>query len=393
MSQYYTPLLLPPALVRGQQAFGFALLQQVAQAAPQTNVFLSPFSVATALLLALEGSAGATQEAIRTTLRVSEILPAKLLTAVARQLAVLTQQDSEQPALRVANGLWADQDFVFDPAFTARLQQQYQAQVATLDFTAPGAADSINAWVSQHTQGKITHLVDAANLMQQALVLVNAVYFKGSWTTAFKKAATRPGPFMLANGASQTAPLMQQRSNSIGYQRGDNWQAVQLSYAGSPRSASMQLFIPDQPTGLPDFLNSLTTENWAQWQAAFSTSREVDLTLPRFRLDWDDNLTTALEALGLGPALSPGADFTPMGFSPAMPGFISQITHKTYLSVDEKGTEAAAVTAIMWMGGSASPPPPPQRVVVRVDRPFFCAIVDDETGTILFNGAVYNPVS
>lgn len=394
MSQYYTPLLLPPALVQGQQAFGFALLRQVAQAAPQTNVFLSPFSVAMALILALEGSAGATHEAIRDTLRVSEVSPEKLLTAVARQLAVLTQQASKQPVLHVANGLWANKYFSLNPAFAARLQEQYQAKIATLDFTAPGAADSINAWVSLHTQGKIAHIVAASDLVQQAaLVLVNAVYFKGSWATAFKEAATRPGPFMLTNGTSQTVPLMQQRSNDIGYQRGDGWQAVQLSYAGYPRSASMQLFIPNQPTGLSDFVNNLTAEKWAQWQAAFSTSVEVDLTLPRFQLDWDADLRAALEELGLGPALYAGADFTPMGFSPDISGFISQIAHKTYLSVDEKGTEAAAVTAMMWMGGSASPAPPPRRVVVRVDRPFFCAIVDDETGTILFNGAIYNPAS
>jgi serpin B len=152
----------------------------------------------------------------------------------------------------------------------------------------------------------------------------------------------------------------------------------------------MQLFIPDQPTGLPDFLNSLTTEKWTQWQAAFSTSREVDLTLPRFQLDWEQDLSTALCAMGLGPALGPDANFTPMGFSSEVPGSIGQIIHKTYLSVDEKGTEAAGVTAIyMVMGGFY--PTPPRRVVVRADRPFFCAIVDNETGTILFSGAVYQP--
>ena len=397
MPQYYTPLLLPPTLVKAQQAFGFALLRQVAQAAPQANVFLSPFSVATALLLALEGSAGATREAISSTLRVGEVPPEKLPAAVARQLAVLTQQASGQPVLHVATGLWANKDFALAPAFAARLQQQYQAEVATLDFAAPGAADSINAWVSQHTQGKITSIVAPADLARQtALVLANAVYFKGSWAAAFEEHATRPGPFTLADGTAQTVPLMQQRSQRLGYQQGTGWQAVQLRYDGYPRSASMQLFIPDQPTGLPDFLASLTTDNWAQWQAAFAHAGEaveVDLTLPRFRLEWDANLTGALRELGLGPALAPGADFTPMGFSPDVPGYIGQVAHKTYLSVDEKGTEAAGVTAIMWVGGSASPPPPPRRVVVRADRPFFCAIVDDETGTMLFSGAVYSPAS
>ena len=395
MPQFYTPLLLPPALVQAQHTFGLALLRQVARATPQANVFLSTFSVATALMLALEGSAGATREAITNTLQVAEIPPDKLLAAVARQVAVLTKEVPEQPVFRIANALWANKGFEVTSAFVARLQQQYQAEAATLDFASPAAADAINAWVSQHTQGRITHIVEAATLARQtALLLINAVYFKGSWKTVFQEAATRPGPFMLADGTQQTIPLMQRCGKDIGYQRGAGWQAVRLRYEGHPRSASMQLFIPDEPTGLSDFLASLTTENWGRWQAAFSQQREfveVDLTLPRFRLEWEGDLTSVLLALGLGPALSSTADFTPMGFPEDAPGFIDQIVHKTYLSVDEKGTEAAGVTA-MWMVGAGPPSAPPRRVVVRADRPFFCAIVDDETGTILFSGAVYQPV-
>jgi serpin B len=237
-------------------------------------------------------------------------------------------------------------------------------------------------------------MVTASDLAQQtALLLINAVYFKGNWETAFKEANTQPGPFMLTNGTQQLVPLMRQRSEHIGYQKGTGWQAVQLHYSGYPRSASMQVFIPDAPTDLPAFIEGLTTENWGQWQANFAQQHgavEVDLMLPRFRLEWEQDLTSALHGLGLGPALDPGADFTPMGFSNEMPGFISQITHKTYLSVDEQGTEAAAVTAMMWMAGGG-PATPPRRVVVRADRPFFCAIVDNETGTILFSGAVYQP--
>ena len=386
-------MLLPAALLNAQQAFGFALLRQVVQATPQANVFLSPFSVATALMLVLEGSAGAAHAAINSTLQVGDIPPERLAAAVQRQLAVLTQEAPDQPVFHVANGLWANQSFALSSAFATRLQQQYQAEVATLDFTSPHAADTISAWVSQHTQGKITDIVAASSLAQAPLLLANAVYFKGIWASEFSESNTRPGSFTLANGTTQTVPLMQQRSQRIGYQRGTGWQAVQLRYEGYPRSASMQLFIPDQPTGLPDFLNSLTIENWASWQATFAQTREpieVDLTLPRFRLEYEEDLTDALQVLGMGLALAPGADFTPMGFPPGAPSFIGQIAHKTYLSVDEKGTEAAGVTA-MWMAGSAMPATPPRRVAVRADRPFFCAIVDDETGTILFSGAVYKP--
>ena len=393
MPQYYTPLLLPAALLKAQQAFGLALLRQVTQATPQANIFLSPFSVATALMLVLEGSAGAAHEAIISTLQVGDIPPAQLVAAVGRQLAVLTQDTPDQPVFHVSNSLWANQGFALAPEFAARLHQQYQAEAATLDFTSPRAADAINAWVSEHTQGKITDIVSASSLAQVPLLLANAVYFKGNWASEFDASNTRPGSFTLANGTTQTVPLMQQRSQHIGYQRGTDWQAVQLRYDGYPRSASMQLFIPDQPIGLPAFLHSLNTENWANWQTAFAQRHEpveVDLTLPRFRLECEEDLTAALQALGMGPVLVAGADFTPMGFQPGAPGFIGRIAHKTYLNVDEKGTEAAGVT-MMWMAGGAMPAAPPRQVVVRADRPFFCAIVDDETGTILFSGAVYQP--
>ncbi len=391
MSQFYTPLLLPAALLKAQQAFGFALLRQVAQATPQANVFLSPFSVATALMLVLEGSSGAAHAAIADTLQIGKIPPDKLATAVMRQLAVLTQDVAGQPVFSVANALWAAKEFTLAPDFVTRLSQRYQAEAATLDFAVPAAADTINDWVSRHTQGRITRIIEAAMLARQtALVLVNAVYFKGQWAVEFDESDTRPGSFTLADGSQQTVPLMRRCSRWFGYQRGTGWQAVRLSYQGYPRSASMQLFIPDQPTGLAAFLQSLNADSWANWRTAFTQQVEVDLTLPRFRLEWDGDLTPVLRTLGLGPALSPSADFAPMGFPSDMPGFIGQIVHKTYLNVDEKGTEAAGVTAIM-MVGAGPPSAPPRRVVLRADQPFFCAIVDDETGTLLFSGAVYKP--
>ncbi len=394
MPDFDPPLLLPASLLQAQREFGLALLRRVAQATPQANVFISPFGIVVALLLALEGSAGATREAIARTLRVEGIPPAELATAVARQLAVLTQPGEYQLTLGMANGLWVNQNFTLDPDFAARIRQHYRASATALDFTSPRASEVINAWVSQRTAGRISHVAEASSLTEDvALVLTNAVYFKADWAEEFSEAATRPGPFWLGTGQAKTVPLMRQRSSAIQYQRGAGWQAVRLPYLGYPRGASMQVFVPDQPTGLPDFLRSLTAEQWAQWQAAYGGQNElieVDLTLPRFQLEWQQDLTGALDALGLGPALGPDADFTPVGLPPGTPGFIGQITHRTYLRIDEKGTEAVGVT-MMWLDGGAAGSSELRRVEVRVDRPFFCAIVDDETGTILFGGAVYDP--
>jgi len=392
MASFYTPLVLPAALVQAQQEFSLALLQQVSQA-PQ-NVFLSPFSIATALLLVLEGSAGATREALARTLRVADIPAEQLAAATARQLAVLTQPSEEQPTLHIANGLWADAHFELAPAYVARVQAQYHAEAATLNFAAPRAATAINEWVRQHTQGRIEEIFAADALTPAApLVLANAVYFKGDWANKFTLPYTAPGPFTLANGQQLHVPLMNLRSQQLNYLRGPDWQLVRLPYEGYPRSASMLLFVPDRPTGLPALLASFSAANWMRWLMDLRASREpleVMLTLPRFRLEWGQDLTSALRALGLGTALEPGADFTPLGFASGTPGFIGQIAHKTYLNIDEQGTEAAGVTAI----GVASGAPgrsQPRQVEVRADRPFGCAILDDETGTILFAGAVYQP--
>lgn len=391
---YYTPLVLPAALEQAQQEFSLSLWQQVAQAQLQRNIFLSPFSVSMALLLALEGSAGATREALARTLRVADLPGEQLAAAVARQLAALTQAGEEQPTLHIANGLWVDGRFALSSAYAAQVRERYQAEVATLDFAAPGAAEVVNTWVSQHTQGHITEVLPPEALTPDApLVLANAVYFRGDWANKFDAAATRPGPFTLADGQQVQLPLMHLRSRQLGYLRGPDYQLVRLPYQGYPRSASMLLLVPDQPTGLPALLAGLCAADWQHWLRDLHAHREpleVELTLPRFQLEWGQDLVPTLGAMGLDAALKPGADFTPLGFAPGAPGFIGQILHKTYLRVDEEGTEAAGVTAMIMLGG-APDRSQPRRVVVRADRPFGCAIIDNETATMLFAGAVYRP--
>ena len=391
---YYTPLILPAALVRAQQEFSLALWQQVAQAQPQRNVFLSPFSVVAALMLVLEGSAGATRQALASTLRVADLPAEQLTAAVARQLAAFTKLGAEQPTLHVANGLWVDRRFALDPTYAARVREHYQAEATALDFAAPDTVAAINAWISQHTQGRIAEVLPAGSLSPEApLVLANAVYFRGDWASKFEASATKPGLFALANGRQVQVPLMHLRSRQLGYLRGPGYQLVLLPYQGHPRSASMLLLVPDLPTGLPALLAGLSAASWQGWLRdlhAHHEPLEVALTMPRFRLEWGQDLLPALRALGLAVALEDGADFTPLGFAPGTPGFVGQVAHKTYLSVDEEGTEAAGAT-VVWMVGGAPDRSQPRRVAVRADRPFGCTILDNETATILFAGAVYRP--
>lgn len=385
----------PLAPASTQNRFGLALVRQVAQAAGSANVFLSPLGVLAALTLAMGGAAGATRAAFATTLFGEGPAADDAEEALARQLWELGQATEGQAVLRIASSLWADHRFSMAPAFVERARALYRAEAATLDFAAPAAAPTINAWAHRQTQGRVSEIVSAKALAgppPAAVVLLNAVYFQARWEFPFDPAATGPGLFRQADGATQQVPLMRRVSRHFGYLAGNGWQAVALPYEGRPRGTSMLVFVPDEADGLPAFLATLDAPRWATWHAALRARPEpleVDLTLPRFRLEWGADLVPVLEQLGLAAAFRPGADFAPLGFrAEEGGGFIGAVLHKTFLAVDELGTEAAAVTAVMCLVGAGPPAAAPRRVVVRADSPFFCAIVDDQSGAVLFAGTV-----
>lgn len=391
------PSFAPPsALVTAQNTFGLMLVQKSAAASGPKNVFLSPLSVFAVLALALGGAAGATRAAFAETLFGAALATEEAEQALAAQLRQLSEGKDGQAALRIASSLWADQRFTLAPEFVERAHVLYQAEAATLDFTTPDAAATINAWARRQTEGRIAEIVSDGMLAgppPAAVVLLNAVYFQARWRWEFNPANTKPGVFTQADGTTQPALFMRQASAQLGYLAGDGWQAVALPYEGYPRRTSMLVFLPNEPQGLPAFLATLDATRWAAWHRALRARTEpveVVLALPRFRLEWSSDLAGTLGSMGLAPALGPDADFSPLGFRAEDGGFIGAVLHKTFLAVDEQGTEAAAVTALIMIGGGGRPLDPLRRVAVRVDSPFFCAIVDDETGALLFAGTVNN---
>ncbi|HEX8656727.1 MAG TPA: serpin family protein [Hymenobacter sp.] len=391
------PVPSNPAIT-AQISFGLALVRRLAQAADAPNVTLSPLGVVAALALSMSGAGGATRAAFAETLFDSSEGPAASETSFADQLRQLLQPDDEaegNPILRMATSMWVDHRFALAPAFANQARTLYQAEVAKLNLAGPNAASTINSWVQRQTTGLISEIVSAEMLATPLLkvVLVNAVYFQARWANEFDPYDTELGLFRQANGATQPAYLMHQISQSIGYLAGDGWQAVRLRYEGSPTYFSMLVFVPDEPDGLPAFLAGLNAPDWQAWDAALKNPPEyleVELLLPRFRIEWSGNLAPHLQQMGLAAAFSTDADFTPMGFEAETGGgALEAVLHKTFLAVDEQGTEAAAVTAIVWMaGGMPDDTPPPRRVTVKADSPFFYAIVDDQSGSLLFAGTV-----
>jgi len=346
------------------------------------NLFVSPASVTFALTMAYNGAQGDSQRAMAQTLAVNDLSLDELNHANAALKARLDQVSSDVQ-LSIANALWTKQELTFNPVFLQRNQDFYGAYVAALDIDDPQSPAIINAWVRQHTAGKITEIVDRLD-PATVMLLVNAIYFKGKWASEFDPARTQAQPFTLLDGQQKSHPLMVQTGH-YPYYRGERFQAVSLPY-GSGR-LNLYVFLPDEGVGLAALIPQLSAEQWASWMAQFHQTQGY-LALPRFQLSYEVELNRALTALGMGEAFDPNmANFEGILSTPSRL-YINSIKHKTFVEVNEEGTEAAATTSIDVLATSAIPQ---QTFTMIVNRPFFCALRDNETGTLLFMGTIVDP--
>lgn len=369
-------------LVDANTRFGFKLFQQLQQQQPDTNIFVSPSSLAIALSMTYNGANGATQTAMNEALQLNGMSVANLNKANEDLKASLEGADPKVK-LKMANSLWANQGINFNPEFLKQNQNSYKAKVSTLDFSSSDALGQINNWVGLNTEGKIPKILDRIN-PDAAMYLINAVYFKGDWTVPFEKSATKDEPFTLTNGQQKNLPAVR-RKDSFSYYENEQFQAVNLPY-GSGRW-SMYVFLPKGKTNLADFSTTLTMKNWQTWMQGFRI-RSGYVQLPKFKTEFSTDLKDSLTALGMGQAFdNNSADFS--NLTKDMQLVISQVKHKTFVEVNESGTEAAAATSVIMVPTSAQMPEKPFNMIV--DRPFFCAIRDNETGTVLFMGHIQNP--
>jgi serine protease inhibitor len=369
-------------LIAANTQFGFKLFDQLAKQDAGKNIFVSTSSVAFALAMIYNGASGETQQAMAKALEVNGMSLQELNQANAALRATLTGADPKVQ-LNIANSLWARKGITFKPEFVKRNQDFYAAEVSALDFALPSAPATINNWVSQKTNGKITKIID--NIPSDAILyLLNAIYFKGTWAQQFDKGKTKEGRFTLLNGATKKHPMMSQ-TGRYRYLESGEFQAISLPYGAG--SVSMYVFLPGKNSDLNKFLAALNAASWESWMSKFR-SQEGNITLPRFKLEYEVVLNNAFKALGMESAFDPQrANFKEMyAASPSANVFIGEVKHKTFVEVNEEGTEAAAATS---GGMRATSYMLPFNMVV--DRPFFCAIRDNQTGTILFMGAIVEP--
>jgi serine protease inhibitor len=365
--------------------FALTMLQQLDDPKAGENLCFSPLSLALALSMTLNGAEGETYDAIAKTLGYTE----QQLDAVntqSRALARLLKPDDKSITVHMANGLWVQQGFPLKPDFLRALLSYYETRTETVDFLKPeAAANAINAWVKEQTQGLIEKLFQAGDFdAQTRLALVNTLYFEGKWQYPFPKDATSDAPFYLESGATKQVPMMR-LSERLPYYTGEGFQAVALPYGeGDYR---FYLFLPDKGRTVAEFRKQLTPENWAKWLGAFRVV-QGSVQMPRFKIEAKYDLKPPLSALGMGVAFDPDrADFSRIADVAPERLFIQKAIQKVVVEVDEEGTKAAAATGITVGVTSV----PVDQFSLVADRPFLFAIVHQPTGTVLFVGVVRQP--
>ena len=374
-------------LIEADNRFAFSLFRETLAREPAGgNVFISPVSVAMALGMAWNGAGGATRDSMTQALQLSGLTPGDVNAAYQSLIALLRGLDPSV-TFTIANSVWYRQTMTPAPAFLEAVRAAFDATVQPLDFSSAQAGPTINRWVSDQTRGRIPEIVPTTIPSDIVAYLIDAIYFKGAWTRRFDPARTAPGPFRLRDGTTVSVPFMTHgRAVPVRYAWSAQAQVLDLPYAGG--AWSMTIVLPSSGVDVDSIAASLSQERWNAWMASLD-SAELVVVLPRFTLRYElDSASAVLKALGMRIAFCDEApyvfDFNPM--FPQAGACISRVKHKTFVEVNEEGTEAAAATSVE-VGVTSAPS------AFSVDRPFLLAIRERLSGSILFIGRIMNPVA
>lgn len=367
----------------GAGASGFAIALYRAVAAEGGNHFISPLSVSSAFALLYPGARGETAAEL---VEVFGFDPSPEVEArEVRTLADALRSEADSSLMSIADAAWVERSMTLRPEYAALIRDSLGATVEAVDFVADQevALARINAWASEETRGRVPEIISGQN-PDRRLVLTNAVYFKGTWKEAFAEEATVDGEFRTEDGGALPARLMRQTS-FFRHIEGDGFQAADFDYVGG--QFALSIFLPRRRDGLAAFERGLTGAQLEGWLEALQTAEDrfLDVTLPKLEVTADYELGDRLQALGLRRAFTPAADLS--GLTEQASLMVGEVLHKSFLAVDEEGTEAAAVTAVEIVLSSAriSGRPP---LEFKADHPFFFVLRHTPTGTPLFLGRI-----
>ena len=364
--------------VARDNAFTFDLFRAVRKHSTDANVFISPLSVSMALNMTLNGAVGTTADEMRTALRESGYSTADI-NAYSRELREALLRADPKTTIGIANSIWYRQGATVKAPFIEANRTYYDAEVQALDFSSPSATATINGWCAQKTNNKIKEIVKQVD-PTTFMYLINAVYFKGAWTTRFEKKNTRSGDFRRADGSTQTVQMMN-LMDTFRYASGNVCDYLEMDYGN--HAFSMVIMLPKDGKTTRDVIATMDGKKWADAIQSL-TLKEIRVLLPRFKAEYEYPMHEhILPDMGMklpfNPELADLSGIADIGAFGRL--FISSVIHKTFVQVDEEGTEAAAVTSIDIVGSNESS-------FFIVDRPFLFAIREKSTGVILFIGEI-----
>lgn len=375
-----------PELVTANTEFALNLFDELCANSPDSNVFISPLSISTALTMAYSGSDGTTEEAMRTTLGYNDLTKVEIETGYENLLTSLAGVDNKVQ-LSIANSVWVQEDFdeVVYEEYKETLETHYKSEYYARPFNQ-ATVNELNDWVNEKTKEKIDKILDEIS-QDNVMFLLNAIYFKADWTSQFEKSDTQKRDFTLTDGTIVLVDTMAQKED-FKYINRTNYAACRLPYGRE--QVAMYIFLPDRDVELDDWMETLDPESLDESIDGMHKVTDLKLRLPKFKFEYGKKrLNDVLSDMGMDIAFEPYeanlskiADVSPQNL------YIDFVDHKALIEVDEEGTVAAAVTNIGISLTSAAP----SETRFYVDRPFFFIIRDDRTGTILFMGRITNPL-
>lgn len=387
-SEQENPFDLPQKsaeLIEADNAFGLDFFKKVTQQAnPNDNTMVSPLSVSLALSMTYNGAEGNTKTEMEKTLRLNGLSTAQINESHKALLSALKSADPDV-LLEIANAIYYRQELTVKEQFIATNKNYYDAEIQSLNFNAVDAKDIINQWVAEKTRDKIPEIIDQID-SDLAMVLLNAIYFNGIWQYKFDENKTHELPFRHGDGTMKDVATMSQET-SLEYFSNDKFSAIHLPYGkGQYR---MTVLLPDQDQTNQNLISDMNLANWKGWLKEFRKHDNVVVSMPRFKFAWEMTLNDILATMGMPSAFNPNtADFS--GITGGKDLYIGFVKHKTYIDVNENGTEAAAVTAV-GMYTTSMPSDMPKKIYFTVDRPFLFVITEKSTGAILFIGEIRAP--
>jgi serine protease inhibitor len=360
-------------------AFGFSLIQNL-ETSGNRNLLISPASIEIALGMTYAGASGETAEAMSRVLGIDSSSREAALNELGGLRAMLEKPGSGV-TLKLANAAWIDDSIRLNQKFSTDLAAIFKTKLETIRFTDSATISRINDWVSKSTEGKISRLLDYPP--SPPMFLANAIYFHARWQAPFRKESTQGQPFYPASGSTLTVSMMQQKG-LFRYAKGPDFAVVALPYVDN--RFAMYCFLPDK--GVDALVAGLKNSSWSNLCRTLHP-RQGSVALPKFKMEYSEELKQTLSSLGLGIAFDPARAQFPRMIDGPRGLYIGGVLHKTFLEVDEEGSTAAAVTGIQMMTSAMVQPKEEFNLVFN--RPFLTAIVDEKSGTILFLGIIGQP--